>query len=317
LKRQTGLHKGLIVKLLLAVTFVVCLTAEAFSENKKHKVFVLKSKDISSYNLAVEGFSSYSRKRWDIVEYDLEGELENTPKMLKALDRENPDLVVAVGAKALACLIESKVSRPVVFCMVMNLPEYDFSGLNITGISLEISCDRQFEVLSRLNADIKTVGVLFRKDSAVVLDSANKAASRFNLQLVPLAIENEKEIPPKIRSALGKVDALCMLDDSFIQSKATLEYVVLKSLENNIPFMAISKVFVKEGALVSLSPSFFSNGQQAAEIAEKILVGQVNPKDIPVGLHNNPDLIINLKIAQKMHLDIPPNLLEKAKHVYE
>jgi len=308
----------LIVKLLVAVTLIVCLTAEAFPQRKKHKVFVLKSKSIASYNLAVEGFRDYSHRKWNIIEYDLAGDLKNSQKMLEGLNSENPDVVLAVGTKALACVNQLKVSRPVVFCMVMNLPSYDFSGQNVTGVTLAVSSSKKFEVLTEFDPKIKSVGVLLREQSSTtLLAGATEAASKYGLKLIPLQIGSEKQIPPKIRSALGKVDALCMLDDSYIRSEESLKYVVLKSLENDIPFMAISKVFVKEDALVSLSPSFFGNGRQAAGVVEKVLENRMNPKDIPVSCHEKPDLIINLRIAQKIHLDIPPALLEKAKHVFE
>lgn len=306
------------MQLLMAVLLTVCLSTETTRAGQKQKVFVVKSKNLASYNLAVEGFRHRASSEWTIVEYDLQGALENTEKLVKRLKKEKPDLVVAVGAKALTALVQSKVSRPMVFCMVMNPAAHDMSSCDVTGVSLAISRQEQIEVLKELKPEIKKVGVLLRKSSSPdLLDEANKVAAKNKVKIIPIEIENEKQIPHKLRPVLGKVDALCMLDDAFIHSKETLEYVVLKSIENNLPFMAVSRVFVKEGALLSLSPSFFGNGQQAAEVADKILTGGIKARSIPVSVHKKPELAVNLKIARKMHLDIPPALLYRAKNVYE
>ncbi len=306
------------MQLLTAVLLTLCLNTETVFARPEVKVFIVKSKDIPSYNLAIEGFRHNASSEWAIVEYDMGGTLESAGKMVKNLEKEKPDLVVAVGARALTALVRSEISRPIIFCMVMDPAAYDIQNRDITGVSLAISKQQQIEVLTGLSPKIKRIGVLLRRQSSPELlkDTAELAAG-YSVKIIPVEIGSEKEIPRKLRAVLGRVDALCMLDDSFIRSKETLEFVVLKSLENNQPFMSISKVFVKEGSLLALSPSFFGNGQQAAQMAEKVLVEGVRAKNIPISLHRKADLFINLKIARKIHLDIPPALLDRAKQVYE
>ncbi len=306
------------MQLLTAVLLIFCLNTETVFAQPKAKVFIIKSKDIPSYNLAVEGFRHKASSDWNIVEYDLQGTLKSAGKMVKKLKKEKPNLVVAVGAKALTILVRSKVSQPIIFCMVMNPAAYDMQNRDITGVSLAISSEEQIRVLTELSPKIKRIGVFLRKQSSPeLLKDTTELAVRHRVKIIPIEIGSEKEIPRKLRAVLGRVDALCMLDDSFIRSKETLEFVILKSLENNLPFMSISKVFVKEGSLLALSPSFFGNGQQAAQMAEKVLVEGIRPKNIPISLHKKADLFINLKIARKIHLDVPPALLDRAKQVYE
>jgi len=319
LKRFSEQYVRLFEKLLTAALLTLCLSAQTFSAQQRPKVFVVKSKNIASYNLAVEGFKhKASGSNWSVVEYDLQGKLENADEMLKKLQNEMPSLVLAVGAKAMASVANSKIRQPIVFCMVMDTSVYDTGSCDATGVSLAISSQQQIEILTQLNPKIKKIGVLMRKRFPnKKLEQLSHTATKRGLELIPIEIENEKHVPPKLRPVLGKVDALCMLDDSFIHSKETLEYVVLKSIENNLPFMAISKVFVKEGALLSLSPSFFSNGEQAAELADKIISNGVKAHSIPVSYHKKPELVINLKIARKIRMNIPPVLLDRAKQVYE
>jgi len=308
-------HKR-ISALLAALLLFACLGGESVFAQSAN-IFVVRSKDITSYNLAVDGFRQGASDDWGIVEYDLKGTLKNADKLAKRLEKEKPDLVVAVGAKATLALTKSRTSYPIVFCMVMNPAACDLQASNATGVSLAISPEEQMDVLTALGPNIKRIGVLLRKTSQDLLKSVTKPAEKQGIEIIPVEFESEKEIPRKLRPALDKIDALWMLDDAFIHSKETLEFVVLNTLERNIPFMAISEVFVKEGALASLSPSFFSNGQQTAELAKRILTERISPKNIPVSFHKRPDMVLNLKIARKINLVIPPALLDRAKKVYE
>ncbi len=302
-----------------ALLLLLCVSAQAVFAEENAKILVVKSKGIDSYNLAVEGFREQVSPKWVFAEYDLGGIVnnENRNQLAKSLETEKPDLVVAVGAKAAAALTQSKVSCPVVFCMVMSSEKHLLQGPNITGISLTTSPEEQLKVLISLSPKIKRVGVLLRKEaSSDLLKNVTELAQKYKVRLIPIEFENEKSIPHSLRPALSQVDALWMLDDAYIHSKDSLQFVILNAIENNLPFMANSKVFVKEGALISLSSSFFRNGKQAAEMAKIILTDKVSPKDIPISFHKDPDLTINLKIARKIGLTIPPAILDKAE-VYE
>ena len=316
MKGLTNSHKGISVLLAALLVFVCIGGQSAFAQSTK--IFVVKSKDIASYNLALDGFRQGASEDWTIVEYDLKGTLKNADKLAKRLEKEKPDLVVAVGAKATLALTKSRTSYPMVFCMVMNPATCDLQASNATGVSLAISPESQMEILTSLGPKIKRVGVLLRKQTSQdLLKSVTNLAEKRGIKIIPIELESEKEIPRKLRPALDKIDAIWMLDDAFIHSKETLEFVILNTLERNLPFMAISEVFVKEGALASLSPSFFSNGQQTTELAKRILTKKISPKSIPVSFHKRPNLVLNLKIARKIKLVIPPALLDRAKKVYE
>jgi len=306
--------------MLAAVIFFLCLSGHATSVESSLKIFVVKSNNINSYNAAVDGFIKECDGKETIIEHDLSGSVDSDDidKITKVLTEEKPDLVVAVGAKALSAVTQLKTQCPTIFCMVMNPAVYDLKKFNATGVSLTVSPEEQIKVLTSLSPRIKRIGVLLRKQtSPELLEDVVRLGGRYNVEIIPAEFESEKDIPGKLRTILDKVDALWMLDDSYINSKETLEFVILKSLENNLPLMAISKEFVKEGALISLSPSFFANGQQTAQLAKKILAENVKPKDMPISFHKNFEMVINLKVARKIGLTIPTALLNDAKGTYE
>jgi putative ABC transport system substrate-binding protein len=306
-------HKNLLLAALTALA-VLCLCDQPAYAQKTLKIFVVKSKDISSYNQAIEGFKQQSSSEWNLTEYNLGGTTKNASEMLQQLNDTKPDLVLAVGAKALVTLGQAKVSQPVVFCMAMKPSIYEQETLNLTGVSLTVSPEDQFRTLMTLKPKADRIGVLLWKKAAPeLLLTATALAQKENVEIIPIELESEKEIPHKVRASINRIDTLWMLDDAYIHSKETLDFVVSITVKNNVRFMAISEVFVKEGAMISLSPSYFDNGKQTAKLVRKIFEQNLQPKDIPISYHENPDLVINTDTARKIGVDIPLDILDKAK----
>jgi len=306
-------HKTLLFAALTVLAIIGLCDQSAYAQ-KAQKIFVVKSKDIGSYNQAIDGFKQQSLPEWNLTEYDLGGTAKNGSDMLLQINQTRPDLVLAVGAKALVAINQAKIKQPVVFCMAMKPSSYDLQEINVTGISLTISPDEQFNILTSLSPKVKRAGVLLWKTTPPeLLQTVVELARNQQVEIVPIELEGEKEIPQKLRAVIGKIDALWMLDDAYIHSKETLDFVVAITVKNNVPFMAISEVFVREGAMISLSPSYFDNGKQTAKLVRKIFEQNLQPKDIPISYHENPDLVINTSTVRKIGVNIPLDILDKAK----
>ncbi len=302
----------------MAVALATCLAGQTALAQKETKIFVVKSNNISSYNKAFEGFKQSSSPEWRVLEYDLAGTFKNNDEMVSAINNTRPDLILAIGAKALTAVTQSKISLPVVFCAAINITKDDLPNCNITGVSLTVSPREQLEILTSISPKIKTIGVLLReKNSTDMLKELANFVDLQQINIVPVPLGSEKEVPVQLRSVIDKIDALWMLDDAYIHSEETLEFVIGTAIENDMPFMAISEVFVEEGAIAALSPSFFDNGKQAAKLVQKILDQNLMPRNIPISYHESPDLVLNLKIANKIGLDVPPELTNRAKIVYK
>ncbi len=318
MKRAFSCDKKMIVSSLVILSLLSLAGGQTAAGAEGPVVFVLKSKSITSYNLAAEGFRQNLPSDWQMREAELGRTAEEDAKAMADLKAVRPDAVLAVGGKALSALIAARVDFPVVFCMVINPEQYDWSGINATGVFFAVSLEKQLEVLTGLQPKITRVGALCRSQrKASLLAAVLPAAKSRGVEIVAIDFAEEKEIPKKLREAVGKINAVWMLDDAYINSEETLRFVILTTLENSLPFMAVSDLFVKEGALVSLSPSFYGNGRQAGELVRKVVNENIRARDLPVQFHREPDLIINQKIAQKLGISIPPQLLEQAKKVYE
>ena len=88
------------------------------------------------------------------------------------------------------------------------------------------------------------------------------------------------------------------------------------ALKQRLPTTYAIREFVVAGGLMSYGTNFPSLFRRAAELGDKVLRG-ASPADIPVEQPTKFDLVINLKTANALGLDIPPTLLARADEVIE
>ena len=88
------------------------------------------------------------------------------------------------------------------------------------------------------------------------------------------------------------------------------------ALNTRLPTMHAIGEYVKTGGLMSYGANFPDLFRRAAEMVDKILRG-ANPADIPVEQPTKFDLVINLKTAKALGLEVPPTLLARAGEVIE
>ena len=92
--------------------------------------------------------------------------------------------------------------------------------------------------------------------------------------------------------------------------------MVLSSFENHLPFLAASDIFVKVGALASLTPDYTDVGRQGCELATALTSGRANLASMDIVLPAKINLSINLKTAEKIGLAIPEEIIATADVVY-
>jgi putative ABC transport system substrate-binding protein len=153
-------------------------------------------------------------------------------------------------------------------------------------------------------------------NSASVLEmrAVQAAARTIGLEVATLEIRRSEDISHALEELRGHAEALYVCIDTVLFANRIRISTI--ALGDRLPTMLSNREFVAAGGLMSYGPNFPDLFRRAADLVDKILRG-AKPADIPVEQPIKFDLIINLKTAKALGLDVPPTLLARADEVIE
>ena len=119
---------------------------------------------------------------------------------------------------------------------------------------------------------------------------------------------------PAIAALKAQADALYVVTNALVGANRTR--IITSALDARLPTMFGSRDLVEAGGLMSYGPNFADMFRRAAELVDKILRG-TKPGDIPVAQPAKFELVINLKTAKALGLDVPLFFQQRADEVLE
>lgn len=279
-------------------------------------IAILKSSDLSAYNLAVEGFrAEVAGQGGTIQEHDLQGDLERGRKFARRIRASDTTLVLAVGIKAALAAKLEILDIPVIYCLVLDPNRYGLTAPNLSGISLEVPVTQQFSTMRTVLPKLKRVGVLFDPSKTNrLVQEASSVAKQQGIELVTSEVSTERELPPALRTLLPTVDAVWLVPDTTILTDESLPFILQESLEANRPVFGFSAEFVKRGALLSLSANYAAIGRQAGRLSKRLL-----DRHVTAPIRTTPDrlsLALNMRTARYLGIEIPPDIEKRADERY-
>jgi putative tryptophan/tyrosine transport system substrate-binding protein len=267
---------------------------------------VIKSQNISAYNKVVKGFQDECIHNNITIKsiYDLKGNMEVGHKILRKVRKERPDIVLTIGVLATTIAKEEVKDIPIIFCMVINHERFQLTRHNITGIATEIAIEKQFKGYKTILDSLKNIGVIYdpSKTGNIVANAETKVRD-IGMNLVKYEIKSSEQVSEAMENLIGRIDALWLLPDSTVVTKKTFDLIKSTALENKIPLLCTSDVFVKAGALAAVFSDYKFVGGQAAQLAREILslsapdsLGIVNP--------DKYKLAVNIDTAEKLGVEL-------------
>ena len=255
------------------------------------------------------------------------GHYEWLPRLANELVVERPSVIVAVGGDTpTRAAMSAAPAVPIVFMtgtdpvktgLVSSLSR---PGGNVTGVTLystEVQ-QKRFELLGSLVPAAKIIGVLLnpQQPSAEALrtEAENAARSlRQTIQILEASTDRDIEAAFDIVKR-SNINALVVGTDPFFSMRR--ERIGDLAKRYAIPAIFNSRLQVAAGGLVSYGTSYSDTYRQGGIYTGRILKGE-RPADLPILLPTRFELVINLKTAKALGLDVPPSLLARADEVIE
>jgi putative ABC transport system substrate-binding protein len=324
--RKTG---NIRLRAFIFVGIILCsgLCAPAAAAENGCKIVIVKSFDIPSYNITLEGFNEVintNKVVCDTFTFDLGNKKEKPEEILQKMRDIEPDVILAIGTRATSLLKKNFTDTPIVFSAVLYpvaskfVPDMKKPGGNVTGAAIDVPIEHQFKTLSEIVPKLKRVGVLYCPlETQPVVEEARRVAKLMNLELLAEEVNSVSDVDDALKRLDRKnMDALWSVVDGMVLNDASKGYIGKYVVRRGIPFMVPSKRYIKDGALVALTADVRDCGRQAGEIVVKILNG-TNPKNIPIATARTVEMGLNLRTAEYISLDVPQGMIDKASVVIE
>jgi putative tryptophan/tyrosine transport system substrate-binding protein len=255
------------------------------------------------------------------------GDTSQAQALAKELVELRPDILVANATPSLAAMWQATRTIPIIFIGVADpvgqgfVPSLARPGGNMTGFGLEEPSmgAKWVELLKEISPRVARAAILFNPQTApfsrMFLPSMEAAARPAGLTLTIAAVSNGAEIEQVIAAAGREPDGgLIALPDSFLFGLR--EMIVALTASRNLPAVYAYRLFPAVGGLIAYGIDRVDLFRLATSYVDRILKGE-RPADLPVQLPTKFELVINLKTARSLGLDIPPTLLARADEVIE
>jgi putative ABC transport system substrate-binding protein len=192
-------------------------------------------------------------------------------------------------------------------------------GGNATGLSRQLtdSTGKRLELLREIIPSLKRVAILFNAANQLTapeLEKAEAAARALGLDAVRVEVRRAEDIQPAIEQFHGRAEALYVCIDPFVNTHGVR--INTLALAARLPTMHSSRDNIEAGGMISYGPDISDLFRRAGEFVDKILRG-AKPGDLPVEQPTKFELVINLRAARTLGLDIAPTLLARADEVVE
>jgi putative tryptophan/tyrosine transport system substrate-binding protein len=255
-----------------------------------------------------------------------DGHLNRLADLAIDLVRLKPDVIVSAPLPSHIALRQATSTIPIVmangadpvgFGLVTSLSH---PGGNVTGLAnfAEVLAAKQIDLLRELIPRLSRLGALVNIMNPLhvpQLRETKAAAVASGIDLMPVEIRSSDELGPAFDALVKeRVEALAVPPDTVFNNfrGRIAELAAAKGM----PAIYGFREHVDDGGLMSYGPDNRGNYRRAATYVDKILKG-ANPGDLPIEQPTKFELVINLKAAKALGLEIPPSLLARADEVIE
>jgi putative tryptophan/tyrosine transport system substrate-binding protein len=237
-----------------------------------------------------------------------------------------PDVILASSTLAVAPLVQMTRTVPIVFTIVADPVGAGFAdslarpGGNITGFTVyEYSmAGKWLQLLKEIAPGVTRAAVI--RDSSLALGPAQFAAIQavapsLGVELRPVDVRDEGEIERAVALFAQSPNSGLVVTGS-AQVGSHRDLIIALAARHRLPAVYFARFWTAGGGLISYGPDLLDQHRRAAGYVDRILKGE-KPAEMPIQSPTKFELVINLKTAKALGLNVPATLLSRADEVIE
>jgi len=254
------------------------------------------------------------------------GNHAETRKYAEELVALAPDVILAGGGTGAEVMLKATRTIPIVFTIVPDpvgagyVERLSRPGGNATGfIMFEYNlCGKWLELFREIAPRVTHVAVLRDPGFAHGIGQfavIQAAAPSVGIEVSPIDLQEPNQIERAIANFAKSPNGGLIVAASGVGA-TNINLIIATAARYKLPAVYIQRAFVAAGGLISYGPNFDDQYRRAAAYIDRILRGE-KPADLPVQAPSKYELIINLKTAKGLNLNVPPSLLARADEVID
>jgi putative ABC transport system substrate-binding protein len=256
-----------------------------------------------------------------------DGRYDRLPALASELVGQQVAVIAAVGGGASGLAAKAATATiPIVFATggdavkIGLVTSFNRPGGNVTGVNIIFGAlgAKRLELLHNLVPAARAVGMLVNPDypsAPLEVQDVEAAGRKLGLRTHMFNARTARDIEPAFRDFAEKqVKALLVADDPFFQGQRL--QIVGMAGRQGLPAVYFSRDFVDAGGLMSYGPNLVDAYRLVGVYCGRILKGE-KPADLPVVQPTRFELVINIRAAKALGLDVPPMLLARSDELIE
>jgi putative tryptophan/tyrosine transport system substrate-binding protein len=262
-----------------------------------------------------------------VIEYRFANGLERLPTLAADLVRLGVDVIVTSARQNTVAAMKATTTIPIVMTnsvdpvgagLVVSLAR---PGGNVTGFGVDAGGEifgKRLELLKETLPNLSRAGILWNPDFAPNrsrLTSISEAAQALGLTLVPAEASGldafEQAFATMVRE---RAQAFVVLGEPVMFGNRG--QIAAIAIRDRLPSISTAREYAEAGLLLTYGPNLQDQFRRSAFFVDKIFKG-AKPADLPVEQPTKFELVVNLKTAKELGLDVPPTLLARADEVIE
>jgi putative ABC transport system substrate-binding protein len=236
-----------------------------------------------------------------------------------------PDIILANGGSTVTPLLQVTRTVPIVFVTVTDpvgaglVDSLARPGGNATGfMTAEFSIGGKWlELLKQIAPGVTRVAVLRNSTSAgpALFAVIQAMAPSLRVEVNPVNASDASDFE-RVVAAVARAPNAGLIVTSVAAATLHRDWIIMLAARHKLPAVYWERFFVAAGGLISYGPDVIDQYRQAAGYVDRIFKGE-KPADLPVQAPTKYELVINLKTAKTLGLDLPETLLATADEVIQ